>query len=288
MTGVYPGRDGRAHLNLTRVFSTADPLGPRYYQQSFVGNVVPITVGSSTMATKMNRTYVYGSIVRSGGTDSGGVKHSRLPEAVEDLIAEEEGQPYRKDEIVFQPGDVEDCLYYISSGVVKLAYLDESGRKLTLTILGQGEIFGEMVLIGKRERDLMAQVLQEAVIFEIEKGRFSRMLSERPELALEVMELFGRRTREIESKLEDLVFKDIPTRLSRQLLKLIEEHGVDTGEGIQIDFKITHKELADLIGSARENTTSALGQLAKEGILDKKRYRIVVKDEARLKEKGGS
>jgi CRP/FNR family transcriptional regulator len=75
--------------------------------------------------------------------------------------------------------------------------------------------------------------------------------------------------------------------LSRQILKLIEEHGIRTREGIQIDFKITHKELADLIGSARENTTSALNRLAKEGILDKKRYRIIVKDEERLKEKSG-
>jgi CRP-like cAMP-binding protein len=171
---------------------------------------------------------------------------------------------------------------------VKLAYLDESGRKLTLTILGEGEIFGEMVLIGRRKRDLMAQVLQEALIYEIERVRFLALLRKSPELALEVMELFGRRTREIERKLEDLVFKDIPTRLSRQILKLIEEHGVETREGIQIDFKITHKELADLIGSARENTTSALNRLAKEGILDKRRYRIIVKDEARLKEKSGS
>jgi len=206
---------------------------------------------------------------------------------LERLLAGKGGRRYQKGEIIYQPGDVDDCLYYIKSGVVKLAYLDESGRKLTLTILGEGEIFGEMVLIGRRKRELMAQVLQEALIYEVERARFLELLRRSPELAFEVMELFGRRTQEIERKLEDLVFKDIPTRLSRQILKLIEEHGVKTGEGIQIDFKITHKELADLIGSARENTTSALNRLAKEGILDKKRYRIIVKDEARLKEKSG-
>ncbi len=106
-----------------------------------------------------------------------------------------------------------------------------------------------------------------------------------PWLALKVLELFGQRTREIEQKLEDLVFKDIPTRLSRQLLKLIEEHGERTAEGVQINFKITHKELADMIGSARENTTSALNLLEREGILDKRRYRIIIKDEDKLKEK---
>jgi CRP-like cAMP-binding protein len=239
------------------------------------------------MTTKMNRSYVYGSIMQSTKSLAGS-EGKRITQEIERLFTRTHGRRYQKGEVIYQPGDIDDSLYYIKSGKVKLAYLDESGRKLTLTILGEGEIFGEMVLIGRRKRDLMAQVLQEALIYEIERVRFLALLRKSPELALEVMELFGRRTREIERKLEDLVFKDIPTRLSRQILKLIEEHGVETKEGIQIDFKITHKELADLIGSARENTTSALNRLAKEGILDKRRYRIIVKDEARLKEKSGS
>jgi CRP/FNR family transcriptional regulator len=196
-----------------------------------------------------------------------------------------DGKFYEKGEIIYQPGDVDSSIYYIKEGKVKLAYLDESGRKLTLAVLGEGEIFGEMVLVGQRQRELLAQVLQDARIYEIEKGRFLELMEREPWLALKVLELFGQRTREIEQKLEDLVFKDIPTRLSRQLLKLIEEHGERTPEGIQIDFKITHKELADMIGSARENTTSALNLLEREGILDKRRYRIIIKDEEKLKEK---
>jgi CRP-like cAMP-binding protein len=196
-----------------------------------------------------------------------------------------EGKFYEKGEIIYQPGDIDSSIYYIKEGKVKLAYLDESGRKLTLDVLGEGEIFGEMVLVGQRQRELLAQILQDARIYEIEKGRFRELMDQEPWLALKILELFGQRTREIEQKLEDLVFKDIPTRLSRQLLKLIEEHGERTSEGIQIDFKITHKELADMIGSARENTTSALNLLEREGILNKRRYRIIIKDEEKLKEK---
>ncbi|MGQ9477559.1 MAG: Crp/Fnr family transcriptional regulator [Candidatus Bipolaricaulia bacterium] len=197
----------------------------------------------------------------------------------------DDGKLYKKDEIIYQPGDEDDAIYYIKEGRVKLAYLDESGRKLTLAIIGEGEIFGEMVLVGQRRRELLAQAIQDARIYEIERTRFLELIQREPWLALKVLELFGQRTREIERKLEDLVFKDIPTRLSRQLLKLIEEHGRRTPEGIQIDFKITHKELADMIGSARENTTSALNLLEREGILDKRRYRIIIKDEERLREK---
>ncbi len=106
-------------------------------------------------------------------------------------------------------------------------------------------------------------------------------------MAFAVMALFGHRTREIERKLEDLALRAIPARLSRQILQLIDEYRVDTDEGRQIDVKITHKELADLVGSARENVTFALNTLAEQGILSKRRYRIVVKDEAGLKEVAG-
>lgn len=211
-------------------------------------------------------------------------KNGSIAEELAKICKQVNGKAYEKDQIVYQPGDVDDSIYYIKKGKVKLAYLDESGRKLTLTILGEGEIFGEMVLIGERHRELLAQVLQDALLYEVEREKFLRLIEEKPWLALEIIALFGKRTREIERKLEDLIFKDIPTRLSRQLLQLIHEHGEETQEGIQINFKITHKELADLIGSARENTTSALNRLAREGILDKRRYRIIIKDEERLKE----
>lgn len=211
----------------------------------------------------------------------------QISEALQEIVETTNGRFYRKGEVIYQPGDLDDRVYYIADGKVKLAYLDESGRKLTLAILGVGEIFGEMVLVGSRRREHLAQVLQDAVIHPIERDRFVYMLERKPWLALEIIQLFGKRARDLEQKLEDLVFKDITTRLSRQLLRLIEEHGQDTPEGRQINFKITHKELADLIGSARENTTSALNRLAREGILDKKRYYIIVKDEERLKEKSG-
>ena len=207
----------------------------------------------------------------------------RLAEELMQIANQSNGKFYQKGDMIYQPGDLDDYVYYIKQGKVKLAHLDESGRRLTLAILGEGQIFGELALIGERRRELLAQVLQDAVVYKIDRHRFLRLIEQKPYLALELIEIFGKRAREIERKLEDLVFKDIPTRLSRQLLKLIDEHGEETQEGVQIGFKITHKELADLIGSARENTTSALNRLAKEGILDKRRYHIIVKDEEKLK-----
>jgi CRP/FNR family transcriptional regulator len=204
-----------------------------------------------------------------------------------------EPEIYERGEIIYRPGDEDSSLYLIGEtgaeeeGKVKLFYLDESGRKLTLMVLGEWEIFGEMALVGEKERSSGAQVLQDARIYEIDKRRFLGHMGYEPRLALTALELFAYKTRIIERKLEDMAFKDIPARLAGELLELAEHHGRQTSEGVQIDFKITHKELAEMIGSVRENVTKALNLFEREGILYKRRYRIVVKDEEKLREKAG-
>jgi CRP/FNR family cyclic AMP-dependent transcriptional regulator len=188
-------------------------------------------------------------------------------------------------ETIYHPGTLSTSVYLVETGRVKLAYLDESGKKLTLSILDEGEIFGEMCLVGETHRRHLATTIEESAIRCIPKKAFSDAINEDPTNAAMLVRHFAHRMHEYEETLEDLAFRDIQARLSRQLLKLSDEYGVETKEGILIGFPVTHKDLADMIGSARENTTLALNRFAKEGILDKSRYRIVIKNEAGLRKK---
>lgn len=188
-------------------------------------------------------------------------------------------------ETIYHPGTLSTSVYLVEEGRVKLAYLDESGKKLTLSILDAGEIFGEMCLVGEKQRRHLATAIEETVVRCIPTKLFSEAFTADPVNLGLLVEHFARRMREYEETLEDLAFRDIQARLSRQLLKLSDEYGVETKEGILIGFPVTHKELADMIGSARENTTLALNRFAREGILDKSRYRIVIKNEDGLRKK---
>ena len=186
---------------------------------------------------------------------------------------------------IYHPGTPSSSVYIVESGRVKLAYLDESGKKLTLTIVDVGEIFGEMCLVGEKHRRHLATAIEETVLRCVDRKIFMKLIGEDPATLQQLVQHFAARMREFEETLEDLAFRDIQARLSRQLLKLSDEYGVETKEGILIGLSVTHKELADMIGSARENTTLALNRFAREGILDKSRYRIVIKNQASLRKK---
>lgn len=117
---------------------------------------------------------------------------------------------YREGEYVYLPGDPSDTVYLIIKGRVRLSYPrpGREGEPLTLSILGEGELFGEMALVGAERRELMAEALERTSIWAIEKEGFLRLLRGSPSLALQVMELFIRRLRLLEERVVELLFRD--------------------------------------------------------------------------------
>lgn len=195
---------------------------------------------------------------------------------------------YRRGEVIYLLGDPSDSVYIVKQGRVKLFLSSQTGRKLTLSLLGPGEPFGEEALAGEQTRRLTAEVLEDSVICAIEKGKLLDLVLEKPQLALKMMELLGQRLLQIQDKLEDMLFKDTEVRLARILLELTDEYGKRKGEGIEIDFRLTHQELADLVGAARERVTAVLNRFEREGILRKTRYAITIKDRGKLEHKTNS
>lgn len=110
---------------------------------------------------------------------------------------------YSKGEYIFLPGDPSDTVYLIIKGRVKLSYPapGREEKRLTLSVLGEGELFGEMALVGAERRELMAEALERTSIWAIEREDFLRLLRGNPSLALQVMELFIRRLRLLEERL---------------------------------------------------------------------------------------
>lgn len=192
---------------------------------------------------------------------------------------------YRRGETIYLPGDPSDTIFFLRKGRVKLAYLDESGKRLTLMICGRGEPFGEMALAGEEERTLIAEALENVELCAVSKDELLRFAEETPSLSFRITKLVGLRFLEIENRLEDLIFKDVHTRLARLLVKLGGRYGVPEDGGVRIDIRITHQDLAELIGSARETTSAALGEFQQEGLIEKSRSRIFIKDFEGLKAK---
>lgn len=215
------------------------------------------------------------------------VQERWLIEGLEPLLEQGEREEIPARETIYYPGTPSNSVYFVEEGKVKLSYLDPSGKRITLALRGTGELFGEMALVGERRRRHHAEALEDSVLIRIPKEIMISWIRDRPDVLYQLLQLFGLWIRDLEEIVEDLAFRDIQARLSRQLLRLSHEYGVKTKDGILISFRLTHRDLAEMIGSARENTTMALNRFAREGLLSKRRYQIIIKDPEGLKEKCG-
>ena len=171
----------------------------------------------------------------------------------------------RKKTPIFFPGDPSQQVYLLKEGRVKISRISEEGREVTIALLEPGEIFGELEVLGNSPRDTLAEALDDSKICVVSKELFLKMIRSKPEFSFRLTKLIGARMQKIESRVEDLVFKDVTARLAHLLLDLAKNHGRKIPEGTFIQIKITHQEIANLIGSIRETVSAILGEFKREG-----------------------
>ena len=105
---------------------------------------------------------------------------------------------------------------------------------------------------------------------------------EQPALSLGVTKLIGLRRKQIERRLKYLLFHSNRDKLVHLLLELVEQYGKRTAEGIEITLKLSHQDLASIIGATRETVTVNLGELQADGLIKVGRKRVLVKDVERM------
>lgn len=176
-------------------------------------------------------------------------------------------QQVKKRQPIYLPGDPANTVYLLKKGRVKISSMAPTGKEVTFEILEAGEIFGELEVLEDFPRETQAEALDDALICAIRREDFDRYLREHPELSVKLTKLIGLRLRKIQSRLEDLIFRDVPARLAHLLLELSKTEGVPDGPGIRIRAKLTHQEMANLIGCSRETVSTTMGQFRDQGLI---------------------
>ena len=189
---------------------------------------------------------------------------------------------YRKNDLIYLPGDPSNIVFLLKKGRVKISRLSEEGREATLAILEPGEIFGELEALQEVPRESMVQALEPVMVCEIKREDFDRYLHQYPEVGGKVLKWFGGRLRQIETRVSDLVFKSASARLAHLLLDLSHSMGTQEKGCIRLQTRLTHQNLANLIGTSRETVSSLISQFVNHGLIAQANRYILILDEERL------
>jgi CRP-like cAMP-binding protein len=172
-------------------------------------------------------------------------------------------------DLIYTPGDPVDRIYVVERGRVKIVRSNAAGLESIVGIRNPGDVFGELSwMLGGALRTTSAIALDPGEIARIDAACFERMLRDDSVLAAAFARGIARRLATIECELTELAGKSVPGRLVDALGRLAADHGVREPDGtLRIGLSLTHKDLADLIGTSRETLTKELSVLADVGLV---------------------
>lgn len=200
------------------------------------------------------------------------LKHIRLFDGISPSEMQEMEKITRMEEVkkrqpLYLPGDPSSSVYFLKRGRVKIANTAPSGKEVTFDILEAGDIFGELDVLEDAPRSTSAETLDDALICVIPRKDFDQYLAMHPSVMYKLTKLIGLRLKKIQSRVEDLVFREVPARLAHLLSELGKTEGVAEKQGIRLNVKLTHQEMANLIGCNRETVSTIMGQFRDDGLI---------------------
>ncbi len=177
---------------------------------------------------------------------------------------------YPKNTILFMEGDDSSQLFIIETGKVKVFVTSEDGKQVILNFMGPGEYFGELALIDGKPRSASVMTVADTTVVAVSRKKFQQFIADHPDYALEMMEQLVHRIRELTDSVKDMALLDVYGRVSQLLLRLADESGRISSP------KLTHQEIANMVGASREMVSRIMKELAVGEYIEQQPDAIVI------------
>jgi CRP-like cAMP-binding protein len=203
------------------------------------------------------------------------------PEALDQLCRYAKHTTLKRGATIFCRGDPGNSLFAVISGTVKISISSPDGRNAILNLIGAGEIFGEMGVLGGAVRSADATANTACEIFVIDRREFLPFVKSQPALAMKFIELLCARVRWTSEQVEQIILQNLPGRLASALIGLTEKRKLEPGSHT---IAITQQEISEMVGMTRESINKQLRAWANRNWVRLEHGAIVVLDVASLRE----
>jgi CRP-like cAMP-binding protein len=204
------------------------------------------------------------------------------PESAEALAAHLEYLDIPKGHTIFSEGELGDSLYIVMSGKIKVGRRAADGRENMIAVMGPSDLFGELSLFDPGPRTASAVAVTDAKVARMRQQSLRPWITNRPEIAEQLLRVLARRLRRTNDALADLIFTDVPGRVAKNLLQLAKRFGTREGSGLRLTHDLTQEEIAQLVGASRETVNKALADFTSRGWLRLEGKSVVLIDPERL------
>jgi CRP-like cAMP-binding protein len=187
---------------------------------------------------------------------------------------------FRRGEVVFHMGDPADTLHLIVSGRFAVRVQTALSDVAVLTVLGPGELFGELALLEPDgHRSATVEALEVGETRSIHRPDFERLRREHPSVSDVVTMILAGQVRRLSGHLLEALYLPADRRVLRRLADLAEAYGPGGGE---VTIPLRQEDLAGLAGTSRATVNRVLREEEERGVVRLSRGRTVILDREAL------
>ena len=205
------------------------------------------------------------------------------PEELDEILSCALERRFKRGQTIFQKDDTGSSMMAVLRGRVRISVMSAEGKEMVLNVISPGEVFGEIALLDGQPRSADATAIEETALLVVERRNFLPFLTGNQDLMLRLLAVLCARLRQTSLALEQVALFDLPARLARVLLKLAAEYGRPMPNGTRIDFKLSQRDLSNLVAASRESVNKQLGAWREEGMLSLDDGYIILHDREGLR-----
>jgi len=187
-------------------------------------------------------------------------------------------QVFRKDNMILIEEEVGSTMFIILEGRVKISRISDEGREVILSILSEGDFFGEMSILDGQARSANVVTLEDSTIMVIHREDFLQMLHDYPQIAINLLKELAHRLRRSDSQIKSLSLQNATGKVASTLLRIADDSGkIHLGQ-VEISKLPPQQDLANMAGTSRETISRVLKSLAEQGYVRKEGNKIIILD----------
>lgn len=204
------------------------------------------------------------------------------PAAVDEIVRAARPMLDQEGNVIFRQSDSPGHFYVLLQGRIRVSKSTPRGDEVIVRYISPGQPFGIAVALGLPAYPATATAAVESLVLAWPSSYWNPMSTLCPQIAAHALETVGARLQDSNSRVVELSTQQADRRVAHALLRLVDQAGKKTKNGVVIDFPITRQDLAQMTGTTLFTVSRILSGWTGQGLIDSSRRHIVIRDPHRL------
>jgi CRP-like cAMP-binding protein len=204
------------------------------------------------------------------------------PEDIDSVLALARPRRLEEGAAFFRQGATAKEFFLLLHGRLKVQQTSPDGRQIVIRHINPGDLFGIAEAMRRPDYPATAIAVVESLALVWPASQWGTFVSRNPAFAMGALHTVGQRLQDAHSRILELSTEAVERRIAHAILRLVNQAGRKTPEGIAIDFPVTRADIAEMSGTTLHTVSRIMSGWQQQGLVTLGRRRVTVNDAHRL------